>query len=151
MFADVRGVGFLPPKKGIKNLKLPIAVPETSTPSKLSSQPDGGITTRSPGTKSSDEIFSSTSLPRRIVTTSVDWRRRQKTFFFSVADDSDKWARAGKSHWRGGLSTVDLLVLTSLHQLLLILKILFTFFTRQRNLMRRLMVLSLPPQLVFLG
>jgi hypothetical protein len=38
---------------------------------------------------------------------------------------------------RGRLSTVDLLVLTSLGQLLLILKIWFTLFTKHATLMRR--------------
>ncbi len=81
---------------------------------------------------------------------------------------SRKWTRPRRSNsmsrhqsyktpfhrlWRSGqgrLSTVDLLVLTSLHQLLLMLKILFTFFTKQPTLIRRSTVLSLPPQLVFL-
>jgi hypothetical protein len=36
-----------------------------------------------------------------------------------------------------------------LHQLLFALKILFTFFTKQGNLMRRSRVLCLPLQLVF--
>jgi hypothetical protein len=44
---------------------------------------------------------------------------------------------------------VDLLVLTSLEQLILILKILFMYFPKQATLMRRSTVLSLPPQLVF--
>ncbi len=47
------------------------------------------------------------------------------------------------------LSTVDLLVLTGLYQLLHALKILFTFFTKLATLMRRSSVLSLPPQLAF--
>ena len=55
----------------------------------------------------------------------------------------------GKPKRRGRPSTVDLLVLTSFYQVLIILKILFSFFTKQDNLMRRLTVLSLPPQLVF--
>ncbi len=37
---------------------------------------------------------------------------------------------AGKSYWRGRLGTIDLLVLTSLYQLLFISKILFTFFKK---------------------
>jgi hypothetical protein len=49
----------------------------------------------------------------------------------------------------GRLNTVDLLVLTTLDQLLLELKILFTSFTKQAVLMRRSTVLTLPPQLVF--
>jgi hypothetical protein len=48
-----------------------------------------------------------------------------------------------KSYWRGMLSTVDLLVLTSLDQSLFILKILFTFITKQATIMRST-VLSLP-------
>ncbi len=49
------------------------------------------------------------------------------------------------------LSTVDLLVLTSLDQLILILKIVFTVVTKQAVLMRRSAVLILPLQLVFPG
>ncbi len=60
-------------------------------------------------------------------------------------------AHPGKSYWRGRLSTVDLLVLTSLDQLLLYWKLWFTFFTKQASLLRRSIVLILPPQLVFLG
>ncbi len=55
------------------------------------------------------------------------------------------------SYWRGSLSTVDLLVLTSLAQLLFQLKILIHCFSKQVTLMRGSTVLSLPPQLVFLG
>jgi len=50
----------------------------------------------------------------------------------------------GKSSYRLRLSTVDLLALTSLDQLLFILKILFTFFTKQATLMRRSIVLNIP-------
>ncbi len=57
--------------------------------------------------------------------------------------------RTGKSYIGGRLSTIDLLVLTSLDQLGFILKILFSFLTKQATLMRSLSVLSLPPQLVF--
>jgi hypothetical protein len=45
------------------------------------------------------------------------------------------------------LGTVDLLVLTSLDQLVFILKM-FSFVTKQATLMRRSTVLSIPPQLV---
>jgi len=45
--------------------------------------------------------------------------------------------------------TVDLHILASLDQLIFVLKVLFTFFTKQATLMRRSTVLSLPPQLVF--
>jgi hypothetical protein len=58
---------------------------------------------------------------------------------------------AGKSYWRRGLNTTDLLVLTSLDQLLFILKILFMYLTKQATLSRRSTVLSLPCQLVFPG
>ncbi len=58
---------------------------------------------------------------------------------------------ARRSYWRGRLSTVDLLVLTSLDQLLFTLKILFTFLTKQATIMRKSTVLSLSPQLVFPG
>jgi hypothetical protein len=47
------------------------------------------------------------------------------------------------------LSTVDLIVLTSLGQLLLKMQALFSFFTKQATLTRRSTVLSLPVQLVF--
>jgi hypothetical protein len=49
----------------------------------------------------------------------------------------------------GRISTVDLLVLTSLDQLIFILKILFSFLQNKLILTRRSTVLSLPPQLVF--
>ncbi len=58
--------------------------------------------------------------------------------------------RLGKEVLLGGrLSTVDLLVLTSLDHLIFMLKISFSFFTEHAALMRRSIVLSLPPQLVF--
>ncbi len=57
--------------------------------------------------------------------------------------------RPGKSTRRGRLSTVGLLVLTCLDQLLFILKVSITFLTRQATSMRRSAVLSLLPQLVF--
>jgi len=50
-----------------------MADPERRTPSKFRSQPPGGIETRSPGTRFSEEIVSSTPLPRIIETMSVDW------------------------------------------------------------------------------
>jgi hypothetical protein len=55
----------------------------------------------------------------------------------------------GKTFWRGWPSTVDLLVLTRLAQLILKLKILFTFLTKQDTLNRSSIVLSLPLHLVF--
>jgi hypothetical protein len=55
----------------------------------------------------------------------------------------------GKPFWRGWLSTVDLLALTRIAQLILKLKILFTFFTKQDTFNRSSIVLSLPLQLVF--
>jgi hypothetical protein len=50
---------------------------------------------------------------------------------------------------KGRLSTVDLLVQTSLYQLLLQLKILFTYVAKVPTLMRRSTVLNLPIQLDF--
>jgi len=50
---------------------------------------------------------------------------------------------------RGRLSTVDLIVLTSLDQLVFLIGNIIFFFTKQATLMRRPSVLSLPPQLVF--
>jgi len=49
--------------------------------------------------------------------------------------------KPGNPHRRGRPSTFDLLVLTNLRQLLFLLKILFTFFTKQATLIRRLVVL----------
>jgi hypothetical protein len=49
----------------------------------------------------------------------------------------------------GRLSTVDLLVLTSLDQVLLILANIISFFTKQATLLKSSNVLSLPIQLVF--
>jgi hypothetical protein len=49
------------------------------------------------------------------------------------------------------ISMVDLLVLTCLNLLILVLKILFDFVTKQTTLMRRSTVLSLPLQKVFPG
>ncbi len=46
---------------------------------------------------------------------------------------------------------VDLLVLTSIYQLLFILKIVLTFLTKQATLTRRSIVLSFPLKLVFPG
>jgi hypothetical protein len=58
---------------------------------------------------------------------------------------------AGKPYRRGRLDTVDLLVLTSLDQVIFILKILFTCSTKQPTLIRRSTGLSFPLQLVFPG
>ncbi len=55
----------------------------------------------------------------------------------------------GKPYWRGWLFEVDLLVLTSVDQQLLILKILFMFVTKQATLMRRSTVLFHTLQLIF--
>ncbi len=46
----------------------------------------------------------------------------------------------GNPYWKGRLSTADLLLLSSLNQLLLLLKT-FLLFTKQANLMRRSIVL----------
>ncbi len=57
--------------------------------------------------------------------------------------------KPGKSYWRGRLSSFDLNVLTCFDQFFFILKILFTFIAKQVTLMKRWIVLILPPQLVF--
>jgi ABC-type nickel/cobalt efflux system permease component RcnA len=57
--------------------------------------------------------------------------------------------QTGNPYLRGRTSTIDLLVPTSLEQLLFALKILFASFTRHAILMRRSVVQSLPVQLVF--
>jgi hypothetical protein len=59
--------------------------------------------------------------------------------------------KPGNPYWRGRLSTVDLLALTSLDQLLFIMQTLCTFLQNKATLMRRSTVPSLPLQLVFLG
>ncbi len=59
------------------------------------------------------------------------------------------WAEAGNPYWRGRISTVDLLVLTSSDQLLLMLKL--YIFTKWHNLMRRSTVLNISFQLGFPG
>ncbi len=61
------------------------------------------------------------------------------------------WVYAGKPDWRGKLSTVDLLMLTSLDQLLFIIQRLLICFTKQGTLLRRSTVLSLPLQWEFPG
>jgi hypothetical protein len=45
---------------------------------------------------------------------------------------NERWPEAGKSNCRGRLSTVDLLVLTSLVELLFIWKLLSTFLQNER-------------------
>ncbi len=66
--------------------------------------------------------------------------------------DAESYVELTRSHvlLKGRLSTVDLLVLTSLDQLLLILKIIFILISKAA-LFRRSTVLSLPPQLAFPG
>ncbi len=57
---------------------------------------------------------------------------------FSITD------QARKPHWGERLSTFDLLALTGLDRLLFMMKISFTFFTKQATLNRRSTVPSLP-------
>ncbi len=57
--------------------------------------------------------------------------------------------RPGKSYWGGRLSTVDLLALTSLYQLVFILKILFFLFYKTSYLNEEVNCPELSPQLVF--
>ncbi len=54
-----------------------------------------------------------------------------------------------KPYWKGRLSTIEPLVLTSLYQLIFILKISCSFFTNQVTLMRRSTVLSISLQLEY--
>jgi hypothetical protein len=68
-----------------------------------------------------------------------------------MVNQKENYAFSGKPYWRGRLSTVDLLELTSLDHLVFILKRLFSLYTKQVTLMRRLTVLSLPPLLIFPG
>jgi hypothetical protein len=65
--------------------------------------------------------------------------------------NSQKYALPGNFYRWGRASTVYLLELTSLDQLVFILKVLFFLFDKQATLIRRSNVLSLPLQLVFLG
>ncbi len=57
--------------------------------------------------------------------------------------------QTGKPYWRGRINTANLLILTSLDQLLFLMTILFTYVTKQAALLRSSTVLSLPVQLVF--
>ncbi len=66
------------------------------------------------------------------------------SYFCEGCFDLFQWGEAGKPYWR--ISTIDLLVLTSLDQLLFILKLYISIFTKQPILMRRSIVLSLPLQ-----
>jgi hypothetical protein len=61
------------------------------------------------------------------------------------------WGITGKPCSRERLSTTDILVLTSLDQLIFKLKILFTFIAKQGTLMWKLTVLRLPRLAVFPG
>jgi hypothetical protein len=63
--------------------------------------------------------------------------------------NSQKYALPGNFYRWGRASTVYLLELTSLDQLVFILKVLFFLFDKQATLIRRSTVLSLPLQLVF--
>ncbi len=78
-----------------------------------------------------------------------------KKLIISFWDALPKVAKANKAtepFLKGNrLSTILLLVLISLNQLLIILQTSFTFFTKQAILTRRSSVLSLPLQLVFPG
>jgi hypothetical protein len=78
--------------------------------------------------------------------------------FMAFSLDSNPWSYyyqcsviPGNPYWGGRLSTADLLVLTSLDQLLSIMKTLFSFFPKQATLMKWSTVRSLPLQSVFPG
>jgi len=108
-------------------------------------------------------------MPRRYVKRQIDkWQLGKKSRVSGFSSISQSWrhyllfdtasmgqssiavcyVKPGKSNWRRRISTVDLLVLTCLDQLLLILS---TFITEQVTLMRRSTVLSFSLQLVFPG
>ncbi len=94
-----------------------------------------------------DEIWPSRCSPSlKLLESNSDtaWRRKALIHF-----KSKTLLKPGKPYWRGRLSTVDLPVLTSLDQLLFVLKSLFTNFTKQAPLMRKSIVLSLSLQLLF--
>jgi hypothetical protein len=55
-----------------------------------------------------------------------------------MVNQKENYAFSGKPHWRGRSSTVDLLELTSLDHLVFILKEIFSLYTKQVTLMRRL-------------
>jgi hypothetical protein len=75
------------------------------------------------------------------------------SFYDATEAKSSMLSKPGTSYRGGGavrLSMFHSQVPTSLDQLLLKLKILFTFFTKQATLMRKSTVLSRPPQAVLL-
>ncbi len=74
-----------------------------------------------------------------------------QNWLFVTARSQGQMFSTGNSIWKGRLSTVDLLVLTSLYQLIFILKKFITFVAKQVALMRRSMVWSLPLRLEFPG
>ncbi len=74
------------------------------------------------------------------------WSQCYKTFFSPLLTLPGNKLEPRNLCWKGRLSIVDLLALTGVGQLIFILKIL-----PLRNLMRRLTVLSLTVQLVFLA
>ncbi len=55
-----------------------------------------------------------------------------------------RWYEPGNSYCKGRISTIDLLELISLDELILILKIIFTFGTKQATFMRRSTEQSVP-------
>ncbi len=61
----------------------------------------------------------------------------------------DQITESGKPYWKVRLSTIDLLVETTLDQLIFIFIISITFFTKQANLTTRSNVLNLPFQIEF--
>ncbi len=58
--------------------------------------------------------------------------------------EPEQFLKAGKPNRSGRLSTVNLLVITSLDQLIFILQILFAFVTKHAAIMRRSTELNLP-------
>ncbi len=71
---------------------------------------------------------------------SIPWLIYPASFFQATREQG--WKRGNLTE---GFSTVDLLVLTGLDQLIFWLKIIFPLFAKQATLMRRSTVLSLTP------
>jgi hypothetical protein len=71
-----------------------------------------------------------------------------KVFGFYIKNNRyiTKIVMSGKPQRREWISTIDLLALSSLDQLLFILKLYFSYFTKQHILMRSSTVLILPLQ-----
>ncbi len=89
---------------------------------------------------------------------SIDLVPRKTNIFVVARNEKGEWrnvtrasGKGEKPYWRGKLSAADFHVLTSLDQLIFILKILFAFVTKQATFTRRSTLLILPLQLASHG